>query len=81
MYKCWNDFNMPNKIIGYIRDKQLKNPSLVCHYLYDTSVYNSPKCKECCFLFVMVAANGLGTKMFSRGKCLILALSLTINTF
>lgn len=47
MYKCWNDFNMPNKIIGYIRDKQLKNPSLVCHYLYDTSVYNSPKCKEC----------------------------------
>jgi radical SAM domain protein len=47
MYKCWNDFNSPEKIIGYIQDKKLRNPSLVCHYLYDTSIYNTPKCKNC----------------------------------
>lgn len=47
MYKCWNDFNSPEKIIGYIQDKKLTNPSLVCHYLYDTSIYNTPKCKKC----------------------------------
>lgn len=47
MYKCWNDFNSPEKIIGYIQDKKLTNPSLVCHYLYDTSIYNTPKCKRC----------------------------------
>ena len=28
-------------------DEKLKNPSLVCHYLYDTSIYNTPKCKDC----------------------------------
>lgn len=47
MYKCWNDFNSPEKIIGYIQDKKIKNPSLLCHYLYDTSIYNTPKCKNC----------------------------------
>lgn len=47
MYKCWNDFNSPDKIIGYIQEKNLKNPSLVSHYLYDTSIYNNPECKKC----------------------------------
>ena len=47
MYKCWNDFNSSEKIIGYIQDKKIKNPSLLCHYLYDTSIYNTPKCKNC----------------------------------
>ena len=47
MYKCWNDFNTPEKIIGNIQDKKLKNPSLVSHYLYDTSIYNTQKCKDC----------------------------------
>ena len=47
MYKCWNDFNTPDKIIGYIQDKNLKSPSLVSQYLYDTSIYNNPECKDC----------------------------------
>lgn len=47
MYKCWNDFNKPDKIIGNIQDKKLKYPSLVSHYLYDTSIYNNPECKDC----------------------------------
>lgn len=47
MYKCWNDFNTPEKIIGNIQDKKLKNPSLVSRYLYDTSIYNTQKCKDC----------------------------------
>lgn len=50
MYKCWNDFNNPERIIGYIHEKNLKNPSLVSRYLYDTSIYNNPECKDC-FLF------------------------------
>lgn len=33
--------------IGNIQDKKLKNPSLVSHYLYDTSIYNTQKCKDC----------------------------------
>ena len=37
MYKCWNDFNSSEKIIGYIQDKKIKNPS----------IYNTPKCKNC----------------------------------
>lgn len=47
IYKCWNDFNSPEKIIGYIQNDNLSNPSLICHYLYDTSIYNTPKCKDC----------------------------------
>lgn len=46
MYKCWNDFNSPERVIGHIQDKKLNNPSLVCHYLYDSSVYNSSGCRE-----------------------------------
>ena len=47
MYKCWNDFNKPESIIGYVQEKNLKNPALVSHYLYDTSIFNEPKCKSC----------------------------------
>ena len=47
LYKCWNDFNHPNKIVGNIKDKTISNPSLVSQYAYDTTIYNDPKCKEC----------------------------------
>ena len=47
LYKCWNDFNNPERIIGYIHEKKLKNSSLLCHYLYDTSIYNREECKSC----------------------------------
>ncbi|WP_159101324.1 radical SAM/SPASM domain-containing protein [Prevotella dentasini] len=47
MYKCWNDFNSPERIIGNIQNDKLKNPTLVSHYLYDTSIYNTQKCKDC----------------------------------
>lgn len=47
IYKCWNDFNDPKKIVGYIRDREMTNPTIVSRYAHDTTIYNDPKCKEC----------------------------------
>lgn len=47
LYKCWNDFNHPEKIIGHIEDNKLSNPTLLSKYLYETTIYNDPRCKEC----------------------------------
>lgn len=47
IYKCWNDFNNPQRIVGYIRDRKMTNPTIISRYAYDTTVYNDLKCKEC----------------------------------
>lgn len=47
MYKCWSDFNNPDKIVGNIKDKSMTNPQLLSRYVYDATLYNDPKCKEC----------------------------------
>lgn len=47
LYKCWNDFNNPDRIIGYLCDKKITNPTLVSLYAYDATIYGDPKCKEC----------------------------------
>lgn len=47
LYKCWNDFNSPDRIIGYIDEKKITNPSLMGQYAYDATIYGDPKCKEC----------------------------------
>lgn len=47
VYKCWNDVNQPKKIIGNIKDKQMTSATLVCQYVYDATIFNDPKCREC----------------------------------
>ena len=47
IYKCWNDFNNPEKIVGYIKDRKITNPSLISQYNYDATIYNDSKCKDC----------------------------------
>ena len=47
IYKCWNDFNNPQRIVGYIRDRKMTNPTIISRYAYDTTIYNDLKCKEC----------------------------------
>lgn len=47
IYKCWNDFNNPKKIVGFIKDKRMSNPSLINRYAYEATIYNQPECKEC----------------------------------
>lgn len=47
LYKCWNDFNNPDKIVGFIHEEKLRKPSLICQYLHDTSIFNDLRCKEC----------------------------------
>ena len=47
IYKCWNDFNHSDKIVGYIKDKRITNPSLISQYTYETTIFSDPKCKEC----------------------------------
>lgn len=47
IYKCWNDVNHREKIVGNIKDKYMTNPSLICHYAYDSCIYHDSRCKEC----------------------------------
>lgn len=47
MYKCWSDFNNPDKIVGYIKNNSMINPQLLSRYVYDATIFNDPKCKEC----------------------------------
>lgn len=47
LYKCWNDFNHPEKIVGYIKDRKITNPSLISQYACDSNVFYDVKCKDC----------------------------------
>lgn len=47
LYKCWNDFNHPERIVGYLKDKKMINTSLIGKYSYEATIYSDPKCKEC----------------------------------
>jgi len=47
IYKCWNDVNHPEKVVGYIKDKRMTNPQLICHYAFEATLFNDPKCKNC----------------------------------
>lgn len=50
IYKCWNDVSDASKIVGYINQDRLSNPSLLYRYLIGSKWYNEKKCKECFFL-------------------------------
>lgn len=47
IYKCWNDFNHPDKVIGNIKKNILTNPVLLSNYVFDSSIFSDPKCKNC----------------------------------
>ena len=47
IYKCWNDFNDPSRIVGYIMDKNIINPALLSQYAYDATIYGDQKCQNC----------------------------------
>lgn len=47
IYKCWNDVNHPEKVIGNIASKDFVNKELFYAYQEETSPFNDPKCKEC----------------------------------
>ena len=49
LYKCWNDFNHPERIVGNIKGQSLTDPQLISRYAYEATIYNDPKCKECKF--------------------------------
>lgn len=47
IYKCWNDFNNPSKIVGNIRDEKISNPRLISRYVYESTIFSDNRCKEC----------------------------------
>lgn len=70
LYKCWNDVNHSDKIIGNIQEKQFTNHKLFYHYLMEVTPFTLDKCKEC-FLFP-VCGGGCGhylSRNLSKGAC------------
>ena len=47
LYKCWNDMNHKEKIIGNILSDDLSNKSLFYRYMFETSMFEDIKCKDC----------------------------------
>lgn len=49
-YKCPEDANNPQNIIGYINDDQIKNKKLVVEYINQSSQFKRKNCRDClCF--------------------------------
>ncbi len=46
-YKCWNDVNDDNKIVGYINRKEIGNRKLFYHLLTETHPFADKRCKDC----------------------------------
>lgn len=47
VFKCWDDINDPTKSIGNIAARSMTNPTLICQYQVECSVYNDSQCKNC----------------------------------
>lgn len=58
IYKCWNDVSNPNKIIGYIQQKDISNKVLMSRYMTAVSPFEDSRCKEC--LLFPVCSGGCG---------------------
>lgn len=50
IYKCWNDVSDKSKIVGYINNERIINPTLYYRYHESCAWYNDEECKECFFL-------------------------------
>ena len=46
LYKCWNDIGKPEKVIGTVSSRRIRNKSLFLKYLLHSSAFN-PECREC----------------------------------
>lgn len=58
IYKCWNDFNHPDKVVGHIQGKKITNATLLDRYGYEATLYSDSKCKEC--MMFPVCGGGCG---------------------
>ena len=47
IYKCWNDVNHPERIVGYIQEKKLRNETLFYNYLNESTPFELQTCKNC----------------------------------
>lgn len=47
MYKCWNDFNHPERIIGYISQKEFQNKRHFLYCMTESDIYSDDECKNC----------------------------------
>ncbi len=47
MYKCWSDFNNPDRIVGSIRNKKITNSTLISRYTFESTIYSDNRCKDC----------------------------------
>lgn len=47
LYKCWNDFNHRERIIGNILDTEFSNRKLFLQYMTQADIHTEPKCKSC----------------------------------
>lgn len=56
MYKCWNDVSNDKRIIGYISDEKLTNPSLFYRYIIGSKSYRDQECLDC-FLLPVCSGN------------------------
>lgn len=50
IYKCWNDVSDKDKIIGYINEEKISNPTLYYRYHQGCAWYNDIECKTCFFM-------------------------------
>lgn len=50
IYKCWNDVSNEDRIIGYINQENLTNPSLYYRYVIGSKWYHNKECIDCFFL-------------------------------
>lgn len=50
IYKCWNDVSDDKKIIGYINQENLTNPSLFYKYVVGSKWYHNQECVDCFYL-------------------------------
>lgn len=58
IYKCWNDVSNPDKIIGYIQQKDISNKVLLSRYMTAVSPFEDYRCKDC--LLFPVCSGGCG---------------------
>lgn len=50
IYKCWNDVSDETRIVGYIKDEKLSNPSLFYRYIIGSKFYKDKECLDCFLL-------------------------------